>query len=158
MVQAMSSHPHPATTGPEQGRRGNGQFARGASGNPGGRPPGARNKAALAAEALLAGEAEALTRKAVELALSGDLIALRLCLERILPPVKERPLRVDLPLKRATDADTAMRAVLEALRTGELTASDLGALARLVEAFVAQVRMAEAERQSEGLFPSLGRL
>jgi hypothetical protein len=67
----MSNHPHPATTGPEQGRRANGQFAHGASGNPGGRPPGARNKAALAAEALLAGEAEALTRKAVELALSG---------------------------------------------------------------------------------------
>ncbi len=119
----MSSDPQPATTGPEQGRRGgDGRFAPGASGNPRGRPPGARNRASLAAEALLAGEAEALTRKAVELALGGDLVALRLCLERVLPPARERPLRVDLPLERATDADAAMQAVVAALRAGELTA------------------------------------
>ncbi len=40
-------------------------------------------------------------------------------------------------------------------------ASDLGALAKLVEAFVALARKAEAERQSGGfaeLFPGLGRL
>ena len=44
----------------------------------------------MAAEALLDGEAEALTRKAVELALEGDTVALRLCLERLLPPRKSR--------------------------------------------------------------------
>ena len=44
---------------------------------------GARHKATIAAEALLDGEAEALTRKAVEMALSGDGAALRLCLDRI---------------------------------------------------------------------------
>ena len=49
------------------------------------RPKGARNRATLAAETLLDGEAEALTRKAVELALAGDTTALRLCLERVLP-------------------------------------------------------------------------
>ena len=53
-------------------------------GNPG-RPPGARNKATLAALALLEGEAEALTRRCVELALAGDTTAMRLCLERLLP-------------------------------------------------------------------------
>jgi hypothetical protein len=45
-----------------------------APGNPG-RPKGSRNKATLAAEALLDGEAEALTRKAIELALAGDVTA-----------------------------------------------------------------------------------
>ncbi len=39
---------------------------------------GARHKATVAAEALLDGEAEALTRKAVEMALAGDGTALRL--------------------------------------------------------------------------------
>jgi hypothetical protein len=39
---------------------------------------GARNSATLAAEALLDGEAEALTRKAIELALGGDSLALRI--------------------------------------------------------------------------------
>src|SRR5918994_7645484 len=65
-------------------------------GNPG-RPKGARHKATLAAEALLDGEAEGLTRKAVELALGGDTVALRLCLDRLLPVLRERPVTVDLP-------------------------------------------------------------
>ena len=47
------------------------------SGDPAGRTKGARNRATLAAEALLEGEAEALTRKAIELALAGDPTALR---------------------------------------------------------------------------------
>src|SRR5215475_9848913 len=67
------------------------RFRPGVSGNPAGRPKGARNKSTLAAEALLDGEAEALTRKAVEMALGGDTVALRLCLERLVPPRKDRP-------------------------------------------------------------------
>ena len=65
-------------------------------GNPG-RPKGARHRITRAAEALLDGETEALTRKAIELALAGDGMALRLCLERILPPRKERPVDIELP-------------------------------------------------------------
>jgi hypothetical protein len=75
----------------EQQDRDRGRFRPGVSGNPRGRPPGSRNHATLAAAALLEGEAEAITRKAVELALAGDPVALRLCMERILPPLRERP-------------------------------------------------------------------
>jgi hypothetical protein len=67
------------------------------SGNPAGRPRGARNRATIAAEALLEGEAEALTRKAIELAMAGDPTALRLCLERLVPPRKGRAVAFDLP-------------------------------------------------------------
>ena len=66
-----------------------------------GRPKGARNRATLAAEALLDGEAEALTRKAIELALAGGPIALRLCLDRILSPRRERPTTFALPELRS---------------------------------------------------------
>jgi hypothetical protein len=61
------------------------------------RRPGSRNKATLAAAALLAGESEALTRKAVELALAGDPTAIRLCIERLLPPCRERTVKFTLP-------------------------------------------------------------
>jgi Family of unknown function (DUF5681) len=61
-------------------------FPKGRSGNPRGRPVGARNAATLAAEHLLDGEAGTITRKAVELAKQGDTVALRLCLDRIIPP------------------------------------------------------------------------
>ena len=52
-------------------------FKTGQSGNPDGRPKGARNRATVAAERLLDGEADTLTRKAIELAKEGDTTALR---------------------------------------------------------------------------------
>src|SRR5687768_16932362 len=75
------------TAGKQRGR----PFQKGQSGNPDGRPKGSRNATTLAVESLLDGEAEALTRKAVELAIAGDIAALRLCLDRVLPPRKDRP-------------------------------------------------------------------
>ena len=52
-------------------------FTKGHSGNPNGRPKGARNKTTLAAQMLLDGEAEALTRKVIDMALEGDLVAIK---------------------------------------------------------------------------------
>jgi hypothetical protein len=72
----------PANAGAKQG----GRFPKGRSGNPAGKLKGTRHRTTLAAEALLDGEAEALTRKVIEMALAGDSAALRLCLDRILPP------------------------------------------------------------------------
>jgi hypothetical protein len=66
------------TAGNQRGR----PFKKGRSGNPAGKPKGARHRATVAAEALLDGEAEGLTRKAIEMALAGDGTALRLCLDR----------------------------------------------------------------------------
>src|SRR5712675_889122 len=84
-------------------------------GNPG-RPRGARNKATVAAESLLDGDAEAITRKAVELAKGGDLTAIRICMDRFFPPRKDRPIPFDLPkLERATDAGRAMAAIVAAV-------------------------------------------
>ncbi len=51
----------------------------------------------MAAEAMLDGEVKALTRKAIELALAGDTVALRLCLERIIPIRRSRPVAFPLP-------------------------------------------------------------
>jgi Family of unknown function (DUF5681) len=70
----------------------------GTSGNPSGRPKGARNATTLALESLLDGQAQALTQKAIDLALTGDLTALRICLDRILPPRKDRPVTFDFPV------------------------------------------------------------
>ena len=84
------------TPGKQRGR----PFEPGQSGNPAGRPKGARNRSTVAAEALLDGEAEALTRKAIELALAGDTTALRLCMERLVPPRKDRSTPIALPVSK----------------------------------------------------------
>ena len=82
-------------TDTKQGAR----FRKGQSGNPSGRPRGARNKTTRAVEALLDGEAEALTRKAIERALEGDTTALCLCLDRLLPPVAHWRGRISASVK-----------------------------------------------------------
>ena len=69
----------------------------GRSGNPAGKAKGTRNRTTLAIEALLAGEAEELTRKAIEMAKEGDGPALRMCLDRLAPPRKDAPVCFDLP-------------------------------------------------------------
>jgi len=110
-------------------------FEKGRSGNPAGRRPGSRNKATLAA-ALLAGESEALTRKAVELALAGDPMAMRLCIERLLPPCRERTVKFTLPpIESVSNVSAAMRAVTAALAKGHITPGEAATIAGVVETF-----------------------
>jgi hypothetical protein len=112
-------------------------FQRGRSGNPAGKPKGSRNKTTLAMEALLDGEADAIFRKAIEKAKDGDGIALRMCMERIVPPRKDRPVSFSLPpIKTAADALTATGALVAAVANGDLTPSEAVELSKLVEGFV----------------------
>lgn len=90
------------------------------------------NEQTSAAEARLEGEAEALTRKAIELALAGDPTALRLCMERLVPPKKDRTLAFELPA--LDDVAQAFGAVLAAVAAGQITLSEAGAVAGLIEA------------------------
>ena len=123
-------------TAKQQAKAGKGGFAPGVSGNPAGRPKGARNAATLAVEALLEGEAEKLTRVCIERALAGDTLALRICMDRIAPPRRDRPTPFELPkLKEAADARDAFAAVVRAVAEGELTPSEAVTLAGLIDQF-----------------------
>jgi len=75
------------------GRNTDGKFSDGNAG----RPKGSRNKATIAIENLLEGQAEALTQTAISKALDGDSIALRLCMDRIAPPMKDKALSFPFP-------------------------------------------------------------
>jgi len=119
-----------------------------APGNPG-RRPGCRNKATLAALALLEGEAEALTRKAVELALAGDTVALRLVLDRILP--KGRAPRISLPMQTLADLEQATGIIGAALAEGQLGLDEVGQLTSLVEARRRVIETTELERRLAAL-------
>src|SRR6478752_3022016 len=100
------------TAGKQRGR----PFQKGQSGNRDGRPKGSRNATTLALETLLDGQATALTQKAIDLALAGDMAALRICLDRILPPRKDRPTTFDFPaITTAAEAAATMSAILTAV-------------------------------------------
>jgi hypothetical protein len=134
-------------------------FEKGQSGNPAGKPTGARHRATVAAEVLLDGEAETLTRKAVDMALAGNPIALRLCLDRILPPRRERPPKFALPpLRSVADAAPAIAAIFEAVAVGEVTAIQADALSKLVDGFVRASAASDAAEQKarvDNMFPGL---
>ena len=99
-------------------------------GNPG-KPKGARHRTTLATEELLDGEAEALTRKAVEMALGGDTTAMRLCLERLAPPRRERPVMFDMPpVETAGDVAHAGRALVSRVAEGEMKPTEAGDVLR----------------------------
>ena len=66
------------------------------AGNPG-RPKGALNKSTMAALAIMEADAETISRKAVELALGGDLTAVRIVLDRLVAPGETGPLRSRSP-------------------------------------------------------------
>ena len=133
--------------GAKQRRRGPGRpFPAGQSGNPMGKPLGTRNRATRAAETLLDGEAEALTRKAVEMALAGDTTALRLCLDRILSPRKGRPVTLDLPaVTDAAKVQTALTRIVTAASEGEITPDEAGALTTIIEAQRRAIETVELE-------------
>lgn len=138
-----------ANTGSEQGST---RFKPGQSGNPAGKAKGTRHRVTLAIEALLEGEAETLTRKAIDLALGGDMTALRLCLERLAPARRDRPVTFDLPkIESTADLPKATQAILEAVSSGELTPSEAAELGKLVDAHAKAIEVTDLHRRLEAL-------
>ena len=98
------------------------------------------------------GEADALTRKAIDAALGGDMTALRLCLDRIVPPRRERPVNFRIPpLKSADDAAAAMAAITEAVAAGELSLGEAETASALVERFTRALEAGEFEKRLRAL-------
>jgi Family of unknown function (DUF5681) len=119
-------------------------FLPGQSGNPAGRPRGARNKKTLALEALLDGESEALMAKMIGMAKVGDDLAMRLCMERMLAPQRERPVPLPLPrIESDADARDASAEVIAALGEGEITPKEAEHLMRAIAGAAVIVQSSE---------------
>ena len=113
---------------------------------------GARNKATLAAEALFDSEAEALSRKAVELALGGSEGALRLCLDRIIAPRRERPIQLAVPpIRSASDIAAAMGAIVKAAAQGTITPDEAFKLSHMVDTFVRAIDTSDFDKRLQKL-------
>mgnify|MGYP001164271688 FL=1 len=130
------------------GRNTAGKFTAGNSG----RPKGSRNKATIAIESLLQGQAEALTQTAVTKALEGDSLALRLCMERIAPAPRDNTVHFSLPsMINANDASEAAGSVFRAVSDGELTPIEATRVMGLIDSFRRTLELTDIENRLKAL-------
>ena len=123
----------------------------GQSGNPKGRPVGSGEVAKL--RAAIAADVPAILKSLTDAALSGDVQAAKLLLERVLPALKpaEQMQAVNIPEGTLTDKG---RAVLDAVAAGELAPGQgaallaaIGTLARVAEIDELTERIKRLEQQ-----------
>lgn len=122
------------------------KFKKGQSGNPDGKPKGAKDKRTEYRK-LLEPHAEALIQKAVSLALKGDSTALKLCLDRLVSAVKpvSEPLRAVLPTTGTLSDQGA--AIFQAAATCKISADDAAALMAVLQGQVRVTEFQEIEQR-----------
>ena len=129
----MGTEKSPENSGKIQAK---GKYRKGCSGNPNGKPKGARNKSTLAAEALLEGSLERICKKVEEEALNGNMQAAKMILERFLPPRKDRCIEIDIPsVDTFEDILNVVGFIVNAVGKGKITPSEGELLARTVESY-----------------------
>jgi len=131
-----------ANTGKMQGSK----WKKGVSGNPAGKKPGTRHRATRLAETLLDGEAVELVKKCVEMAIDGDSAAMRICMDRLVPPRKSRPINIDLPdVSTGKGVSLAQGVVVQAVGDGEITPDEASILSSILEARRKSIELADIE-------------
>ena len=133
------SPPNTAETDSRAEITGNGggstRFRPGTSGNPRGRPKGSRNRSTIVAERLLDGDVEELVGRLVAEAREGKPWALRLVIDRIIPPRRRSVVELELPrMERAEDIAQGIAAVIDAAAAGEITLEQAREFCQLLEA------------------------
>jgi hypothetical protein len=118
-------------------------------GNPG-RKRGSKNKTTLLAASLAVEQGEEILRKAIELAMGGNVAMIKFLLDRILP--KERPIQLELPrLDWAHDSVDAMAKIVDAVSSGQISPREAADIAQLVSAFTRTIDASDAEVEIDRL-------
>jgi hypothetical protein len=127
-------------------------FTPGVSGNPAGKKPGTRNRTSRVAQKMMADDCEAVVRAVIDAAKGGDMTAARLVLDRIAPPCRGRPVRLDLPpIVGAADLVTALSAVADAMARGVVSAEEAQAAAAVLDHQRKAVETLDLERRIAAL-------
>src|SRR5262245_50631936 len=118
-------------------------------GNPG-RKRGSKNKATLLASNLAREHGEELLRKAIEMAMNGNVAMMKFLLDRILP--KERSIHLELPeLYFPRDGVDAMGKIADAVSSGHISPREAADVAQIVSAFTRAIEVTDMEADIESL-------
>jgi len=127
-------------------------FQKGQSGNPAGYHKGSRHKATLLAEKMLADDQNEILRAVIEAAKAGDSTAMKLCIDRLVPLRKGRPIAFNLrPVETAVDVAVAIGELSRAMADGELTVDEASAAASVIELHRRAIEMTDIERRLQKL-------
>ena len=117
------------------------KFKPGQSGNPKGKPKGAKDKRTAYRE-LFENDSEDLIKKVIELAKAGDTTCLKMCIDRIVSPYRARDQVITLDDISGTLTEKGEK-IIEAMGNGELSPSDT---ASMLTALAAQVKIVEVDK------------
>jgi hypothetical protein len=131
-------------------------YQKGESGNPAGRPRGARNKRTILLESMFDRDATAIIDQMITLAKEGDVAAIRMCIDRLYPRPRGRAAAFDLPpMTSAADAVSAMGGIMQAIGDGDLSAEEGAELSKVVAGFSQTFATADMERRLREVEQSL---
>jgi hypothetical protein len=134
------------------------KFKRGQSGNPRGKPKGARNKSTLAAESLLEGSLDRICQRIEEEALNGNMQAAKMILDRFLPCRKDRVIQLDLPpIKTHEDVLSVIGCIVSAVGNGEISPSEGESLSRTIDMYSKAIEAHELELRLSAIETSIKR-
>jgi hypothetical protein len=128
------------------------KFKPGKSGNPCGKPRGALNQTTRAALEVLGGDLEAITQECIKQAKEGNLMAVKLVLDKLIPSAKELPLSLSLPkVEGAATLPAALSAVMAAVAQGEITPGEGQAVCSMLENYRRGLELTELEARLTAL-------
>ncbi len=114
-------------------RDGQGRWEKGSSGNPKGRPAGARNHSTEMLKAMLEGQGPQLLQAIFESAVQGHIVgAQRLLLERLLPPLRQRPIPLPIARLEKEGPAAAISELLKAVVAGEIAPEEAESVTRML--------------------------
>lgn len=122
-----------------------------------GRPKGSRNKVRLEVQQLLEQHAEPIIRKCIILALQGNPVALRLCVERLAGPVRDPYVRLQLGNSAtASDVAAAYQLVMKAVGSGRITPAEGEKIANMLDMRREAIETGELENRVQSLMNMAG--
>ncbi|NDB68535.1 MAG: hypothetical protein EB015_11150 [Methylocystaceae bacterium] len=144
---AKQNDPGPSNSG----RLAGGKFAPGNKLS-NGRKVGSRNKASIVAEQMIDAEGELIVRTAIEMAKSGDAAALKIVMDRLLPPRRDRHVSITLPeIKSSLDAAAAMAGVINEVSSANITLSEAEAVSKLIGDYSKILEISQLEERINAL-------